>query len=106
MKHVNTHIGQRIKEIRKTKGLTQETLAEKVEISTRYLSRLEVGQQSASIDTLVRLAEALNVELGELFDFGHHGTVTELRQMLRKQIQESNEEQLRLAVKLFRAVLQ
>ena len=71
----------------------------------RYLSRLEVGQQSASIETLTRLGKELNVELGELFDFGHHGTTTELRQIVRKLIQECDEQELRLAVRMLRAIV-
>jgi transcriptional regulator with XRE-family HTH domain len=105
MKNLAVRLGARIKSLRKSRGLSQERLAEKSDITPKYLSRLEVGQQSPSIETLARLAEALGVELWELCDFGHEGTVKELQETLRKLIHESDERKLRLAVKVFRAVV-
>ena len=105
MKGLSEKIGERLKEIRKLRGFSQERLAEKVDISPRYLSRLEVGQKTPSIDTLARLAEALEVQVWELLDYRHEGTMKELRETMRKLIQEVDERQLRLAVKVFRAVL-
>lgn len=105
MKGLGEKLGARLKEIRKVRGFSQERLAEKVDISPRYLSRLEVGQKTPSIETLARLAEALEVQVWELFDYRHEGTMKELRETMRKLIQEGDERQLRLAVKVFRAVL-
>ena len=105
MKDLAEKIGARIKAVRRSRGMTQERLAEQAEISPRYLSRLEVGEQSPSIDTLGRLATALDVELWELFDFGHEGTQKELQNTMRKLVRESDEGKLRLAVKVFRAVV-
>jgi hypothetical protein len=51
-----------------------------------------------------KLAEALNVELSELFDLGHQGSAKEVRAKLRKLIQESSEEDLRLGLKLLHAL--
>jgi transcriptional regulator with XRE-family HTH domain len=104
MKDLLPKLGTRLKEIRKTRGLTQEALAEQVDLSPQYLSRLEGGHQSPSLETVARLAEALDLELSELFDFGHLGTVKEVRVRLRKLIQESSEEELRLALKLLLAL--
>ena len=84
--------------------MTQEALAEKVDLTPQYLSRLEGGHQSPSVETVARLAEALDLELCELFDFGHQGTVKEVRERLRKLIQESREEELRLGLKLLHAL--
>ena len=105
MKNLPSKIGARIKEVRKAKGLTQERLAELVEISPRYLSRLEVGQQSASLETLARVAEVLDIELCEFFDFGHHAAPQVVRRTLQKLVREADDEKLRLALKVFRAVL-
>lgn len=105
MKNLTGQMGARIKALRKSRRLSQERLAEKSDITPKYLSRLEVGQQSPSVETLARLADALDVELWELCDFGHEATVKELQETLRKLIQESDERKLRLAVKVFRAVV-
>lgn len=104
MKDLLHKLGARLKEIRKARGLTQEALAEKVDLTPQYLSRLEAGHQSPSIETVARLAEALDLELFEVFDFGHQGTVKEVRERLRKVLQESSEERLRLGLKLLHAL--
>lgn len=105
MKDLRGRMGGRIKSVRKARGFSQERLAEKSGISPKYLSRLEVGQQSPSFESLARLAEALDVEMWELLNFGHEGTLRDLRETLRKLIQESDEQKLRLAVKVLRAVM-
>ena len=104
MRDVLRKLGLRLKEIRKARGLTQEALAEKVDLSPQYLSRLEAGHQSPSLETVARLAEALDMELWELFDLGHQGTVKEVRERLRRLIQESDEQKLRVALKLLYAL--
>lgn len=48
--------GLRIQKLRKQKGLTQEQLAEKLNISTSNLGKLERGLQSISIDLLIEVA--------------------------------------------------
>lgn len=105
MRDLARKLGARIKEVRRSRRLSQERLAEKAQISPRYLSRLEVGQQTPSLETLGRLADELGLELWELFDFGHHGRPKELRGLVHKMLRESDEAKLRLAVKVFRAIL-
>ena len=104
MKDLLLKLGARLKEIRKARGFTQEALAEKVDLTPQYLSRLESGHQSPSVKTVAKLAEALNVELWELFDLGHQGSVKEVRVRLRKLIQETSEEKLRLGLKVLHAL--
>lgn len=48
--------GKRIAELRKEKGLTQDQLAEKLNISTSNLGKLERGLQSFSIDLLIEIS--------------------------------------------------
>lgn len=71
MKSTKELLGARIKELRKRQGLTQEQLAEKVDLATRYISLIEVGRSSPSLDTIESIAKAFEVELKELFDFQH-----------------------------------
>ncbi len=61
--------GQRIKELRKNRGLTQEKLAELVGMNQRQLSRIESGVNFASSETIVRLSIALDVEPKCFFEF-------------------------------------
>ena len=54
-------LGERIRETRRSKKLTQEALAEKAEISVVYVSELERNLKTPSIDVFVKIAEALDV---------------------------------------------
>ncbi len=62
-------LGLKVKEFRKQRKLTQEKLAEIIGVDNGYISKLEVGQNFPSISTLEKIAEALGVELYELFQF-------------------------------------
>lgn len=62
-------IGETIYKLRKSRNMSQEELAEKAEISDVHLSRIENGVVSMDILTLVKLAKALSVTEGEIFDF-------------------------------------
>lgn len=54
-------IGKRIQKTRKEKGISQVTLAERINISTPYLSDIENGKVSYSITILMDITEALQV---------------------------------------------
>lgn len=54
-------IGNQIRKFRKQKGLSQEELAEKVNISTTHMSHIETGNTKLSLPVLVDLAAALQV---------------------------------------------
>ena len=60
-------LSQNIKRFRTRKGLSQEKLAEKMDISTNYLSDIERGKGWVSSFSLVKLANALEIEVYELF---------------------------------------
>lgn len=98
-------IGARIKELRKQAGLTQEQLAELVSLDARHLSRLEVGRHFPSLDSLERIALALNVPLVEFFQFPTDDTPAALRTYLARFAKRANEAQLRLAVKAVKLVV-
>ena len=74
MGDVDKKLGNRIKQIRKTAGLTQGTLAENISLSVEYISRLERGVAQPSFKTLQALSEALNVTMKDFMDF--NGPVT------------------------------
>lgn len=54
-------IQDKIKKIRKNKGLGQKQLAEMVDINAAHLSRLETGRYQPSVEVLKKLADALQV---------------------------------------------
>ena len=59
-------IGVFLKELRKAKGLTQEQLAEKLNVSSRTISRWETGSNMPDISILVEIAVFYDVSIPEI----------------------------------------
>lgn len=62
-------LGQRIQKLRKDKKITQEQLAEMVGIDPKNISRIEKGNNYPTAENLTSIANALNVDIYELFVF-------------------------------------
>ena len=105
MTDTKKQIGARIKALRKQAGLTQEQLAERVGLDTRHLSRLEVGRHFPSLDSLEKIAAALNVPLVEFFRFPDQEGLDTLREYLANFAENGSESQIRLAVKVISLVI-
>lgn len=63
------NLGKRIKFLRESVHLTQEKLAEKCGISLDYLGKIEVNINKPGLKTVLKIANALDVPIKELFDF-------------------------------------
>lgn len=59
--------GKRLAEVRRAKGFTQESLAEKADVTALTVSYIEQGRQWPRITTLHSLAKSLGVPVAELF---------------------------------------
>ena len=59
----NRIIGNKIYQLRRSINMTQQELAEKVGISVTFLSEIENGRKSMSVDTLIKLSKCLQVSL-------------------------------------------
>ncbi len=59
--------GRRLRELRTRRGWSQEQLATEADISKNYIGEIERGENNISIYYISRLAAALGVTLGELF---------------------------------------
>ena len=66
-------IGRRIKEIRKSKSLTQEQLAEKSDLTNNYISNIENCRSIPSLETLMKLCIALETTPNDIL-LGSHLT--------------------------------
>jgi transcriptional regulator with XRE-family HTH domain len=62
-------IGDRIRQLRKKKGFSQEKLGYESELHCTHIGSIERGQKNWSIDTLIKVAKGLNVEVADLFNF-------------------------------------
>ena len=60
-------LGKRIQRIRKSTGLTQEELAEKVNVSRAYIGYIEQARNTPSLELLEKIAKVLRVDIKDLF---------------------------------------
>ncbi len=83
-------LGKKIQIIRKSKGLTQEKLAELINIETPSLSYLETGKYSPSIETLEKLSVVLEVQPWEFYYFNEISD-NEMKAEIKKALDEKPE---------------
>ena len=76
--NIKKELGEKIKRIRKKRGLTQEQLAEKIEISARNLSNIELGNSFPKSETLEKILMVLDISTEDLFSNEHIKTNLEL----------------------------
>ena len=67
-RHIRKFIGQRLRALRKERGLTQDHLGELSGLSGKFIGEVERGQKSISIDSLYAVAVALRTPLPSLVD--------------------------------------
>ena len=68
---IKEELGKKIKRMRINRGLTQEQLAEAVDVSQRTLSGIEIGENFVTAETLDKIIKALNTTSDELFATYH-----------------------------------
>lgn len=61
-------IGLRIKELRLEKQMTQADLAEKIDMSPTYMSHIETAKKKASLESLLRISNALEITMDRLLN--------------------------------------
>lgn len=62
-------LGQKVRYERVKTGLSQEKLAELAELNTNSIGMLERGELNINVKNLEKIAQALKLEMGNLFDF-------------------------------------
>ncbi len=58
---INRELGEKIRTVRKARGCTREALAERIDVSSRFLAEIEAGKVGASLITVKRICLALGV---------------------------------------------
>ena len=61
----NRAFGQVLRELRKTRKVTQDSLAFSAGLDRTYISLLELGQRSPTLDTMLALCDALHISFSE-----------------------------------------
>lgn len=67
MEDVRAALGRRIRDLRKIKGWSQEELAHRAGLHWTYVGQVERGKRNIAIVNIAKLANALNVNLSEMF---------------------------------------
>jgi len=98
-------IGIRLKEFRKKYGYSQEQVAERADMASNYLSRIEMGKENPTVDTLLKLARAYKVELWELVNYGHELDRKALESECCRIAKIAKDDDLRLIVKFINTIM-
>ena len=101
-------LGKRIKSLRKSKGHTQERLAEIIDINAKYLAGIERGEANPTLSLLQRLSTGLEIPLSELFQYRPEEgqQPAQLRRRLDRLINEAGDGDLPRLTRVFEALLE
>lgn len=83
-------IGRRVQQLRKARGLSQADLADITEMSVAYISHIETGVKRASLESVVRIANALNVTVDQILNGNQKGNPHEYKSELGILIDDCN----------------
>lgn len=101
---INKKFGRRIQTLRRQRGISQEKLAEALNIAPTSLSYVETGRGFMTLATLEKLASVLDVELSEIFQFSSIITNEEMYNYIisRLNIIKNDDEKLKLIYNLLK----
>lgn len=86
------YIGQRIKEVRTDKHLTQEYLANMTGVNISHVSNIETGKTKVSLTLLVQICNALDVTLDYLLENEYHNPTSTIEKELLNTIKDMKKE--------------
>lgn len=98
-------LGLKLKEIRNYKKITQEKLAELIDIDIRQVARLEAGESLPSIPTLLKLCKVFGITPNDLLLYEENVNEKSLKSDIYDILNLAKPEQLELIKKLILAVL-
>lgn len=97
-------LGEKIKKERLNRGLTQEELAEKANLSVSFMGQIERGERKLSVDTLAKIGNTLGVSFDYLLQSGqdskHDTAIDELVYTLRGRTQN----EIRMVIDVARTI--
>lgn len=105
MQSTKVLLGQRVRELRKVKGFSQDQLSEKISIDPKHLSRIELGKSFPYMETLEAIATALEVEIKDLFDFTHLSKEAASIEGINRMLHGANEGQVRQVYKFIKHIV-
>lgn len=97
--------GKRLKEIRKSSGLSQAELASKIGVDEKYISRLETSTSTPSFAMIIKLSDTLNTDIESFFKFNHLKTREELLCNISNRLKNASEKDIRIINKIIDDIL-
>lgn len=105
VKDIKHLVGDRIRTLRKGKGLSQEDLGEKADLHYTYIGAVERGEKNCSLDTLSKITEGLEVDINELFNFpSETKNLSRLKHSIIEGINKCSPEAIKLLSDLIRVI--
>lgn len=105
MKSTKELLGARIKELRKKTQISQEVLANKIGMTSKNLSRIEAGRGYPTLDNLEIIANLLDVDMKDLFEFQHLKSADSVADAINSIVQTASDKDMQLFLKLLRALV-
>ena len=102
MSNFKKNFGKRLKELRKARNLTQEQLAEAIEIALPNISYIENGRTYPSVETQEKLCKALEIKAYELYIFEDEITTEEMKKEIIKKL--NNEKTIKSLYKYLKVI--
>ena len=99
-------IGERLKTYRLKKGLTQETLAEKLGVSVAFLSRIERGSSHVNLARLSQICEIIGVSEGEILNGVSVSSKNYLTTEFNSLLKDCPPEKLKIVYKVVKAIVE
>ncbi len=103
MDSIRKLLGDRIRKLRKSKGWSQEELANRAYINRSFMGEIERGEASATVDSLEKITNALEITLEELFRNLQPEFNSKFNNLMNK-IDSLNEENIGYMVDLIEAI--
>lgn len=97
-------IGERLKKARTDKGLTQEKLAEKLDVSIAFLSRIERGSSHISLKRLSQICDILQISEGSILNGSSNNSNSYLSSEFEELLKNSTPEKQKLIYKMAKII--
>jgi DNA-binding XRE family transcriptional regulator len=104
MDDMKKRLGQRIRSLRASRGLSQDELAEKADLSPKHLGKMERGTVNASIDCVTSIAKALGMPVRDILETEHERSREELLAELAVYLPELTLKDMQIVYRLVKSL--
>ena len=99
-------IGKQVRMYRRNAGITQEMLAEKINVSPPYIIRIETGSASPSLQTLVDICNTLDITIDNLMQDSFPAAQKQISRQLNKLLADCSAAEIAMIEKVVDVLLQ